>query len=77
MFESASEILKDHRMNADIFQFQFAVYRNYNSLQDEFLQSSPWETEPHNLCAFMSTINADGGWGNEAIEIGLWHANKR
>jgi hypothetical protein len=24
----------------------------------------------------MSTINADGGWGNEAIEIGLWHANK-
>jgi hypothetical protein len=24
----------------------------------------------------MSTINADGGWSNEAIEVGLWHANK-
>jgi len=24
----------------------------------------------------MSIINTDGGWDNEAIEIGLWHANK-
>ena len=24
----------------------------------------------------MGTISASGGWGNEAIEIGLQHANK-
>ncbi len=39
--ESASEILKDDRMNPDSFQIQFAVYRNYNSLQGKILQSSP------------------------------------
>ncbi len=48
MFESAAEILKDHQMNPDSCQIQFAVYRNYNSLQDELLKSSPWETKPHN-----------------------------
>ncbi|UJR17604.1 hypothetical protein I4U23_004500 [Adineta vaga] len=79
MFERTSEILKDHGMNPDSFdsfQLQFVVYRNYNSSHDKLLQSSPWETKPHHLRAFMSTIDVDGGWGNEAIEIGFWHANK-
>ncbi|CAF4248425.1 unnamed protein product [Rotaria sp. Silwood2] len=76
MFERASEILKDHSMNPDSFQIQFVVYRNYNSFQNKLLQSSPWETKPHNLRAFMNTIDVEGGWNNEAIEIGLWHANK-
>jgi hypothetical protein len=40
------------------------------------LQISPWETKPHNLVAFMNTINVDAGWGTEPIEMGLWHANK-
>ncbi|CAF0878564.1 unnamed protein product [Didymodactylos carnosus] len=26
--------------------------------------------------AFMNTIGPEGGWGHEAIEIGLWHAVK-
>ncbi|CAM2727660.1 unnamed protein product [Rotaria socialis] len=76
MFERTSEILKDHGMDSNSFQLQFAVYRNYNSLEDKLLQSSPWETKPNNLRAFMNTIHVEGGWGNEAIEIGLWHANK-
>jgi len=62
-FERASEISKGRRMNPDSFQIQFAVYRNCNSLQDELLQSSPWETKLHNLRAFMNTVNVDGGWG--------------
>jgi hypothetical protein len=24
----------------------------------------------------MNTIEVEGGWNNEAIEIALWHANK-
>ena len=24
----------------------------------------------------MRDINVEGGWGNEAIEIGFWHANQ-
>ncbi|CAF0828795.1 unnamed protein product [Adineta steineri] len=76
MFERASEILKDNNIKADSFQIQFVVYRNYNSTEDKILQSSPWEIKPDNLRAFMNTIEVDGGWGNEAIEIGLWHANK-
>ncbi|CAF3338635.1 unnamed protein product, partial [Rotaria sp. Silwood2] len=76
MFKRASEILTDHRMNPQSFQLQFVVYRNYNSTHDKLLQSSPWETEPDNLRSFMNKINVEGGWTNEAIEIGLWHANK-
>ncbi|CAF4350286.1 unnamed protein product, partial [Rotaria magnacalcarata] len=76
MFERTSEILKDHKMDSNSFQLQFAVYRNYNSLEDKLLQSSPWETKPNNLRAFMNTIGVEGGWVNEAIEIGLWHANQ-
>jgi hypothetical protein len=76
MFERASGILKDNNISSDSFQIQFAVYRNYNSREDKILQSSPWETRPDNLRAFMNTIEVEGGMGNEAIEIGLWHANK-
>ncbi|CAF4706168.1 unnamed protein product, partial [Rotaria sp. Silwood2] len=49
MFERTSEILKDHEINSNSFQIQFFVYRNYNSLEDKTLQSSSWETKPHNL----------------------------
>lgn len=76
MFERASEILRDNGMDSNSFQIQFVVYRNYNSSEAKLLQSSPWETKPHNLRAFMNTIDVSGGWGNEAIEIGLWHANR-
>ena len=76
MFKRASEILTDYGMDPQSFQLQFVVYRNYNSTHDKLLQSSPWETEPDNLRSFMSKINVEGGWINEAIEIGLWYANK-
>jgi hypothetical protein len=76
MFERASKILKDYNIIPDSFQIQFVVYRNYNSREDKILQSSPWETKPDNLRTFMNTIEVEGGWSHEAIEIGLWHANK-
>ena len=76
MFERVSKILQDHQISSDSFQVQFVVYRNYNSSKDKILQSSPWETKSQNLRAFMNKIEVNGGWGNEAIEIGLWYANK-
>ena len=76
MFERASAILKENDISTDTFQLQFVVYRNYCCRENMILQNSPWETKPDNLRAFMSTINVAGGLGNEAIEIGLWHANK-
>jgi hypothetical protein len=76
MVSRASEILEDNGISSNSFQIQFVVYRNYNSKEDMILQSSPWETKPDNLRAFMNTIEVEGGWSNEAIEIGLWHANR-
>ncbi|CAF1267204.1 unnamed protein product [Adineta steineri] len=74
MFERASCILAEKKIPNDIFSMQFAVYRNYNSLENKILQVSPWETRGSQLRAFMDTIKSEGGWGEEAIEIGLWHA---
>ena len=51
------------------------VYRNYSNQEDEILHASPWETKPENLRNFMDKIWPLGGLGNEAIELGLWHAN--
>ncbi|CAF0898623.1 unnamed protein product [Adineta steineri] len=76
MFERASAILRENNILSDSFQLQLAVYRNYNSTEEKILQFSPWETKPDNLRTFMNTIEVDGGWGDEAVEIGLWHANQ-
>jgi len=76
MFERAAEVLKENGIAVNSFEMQFAVYRNYNSYADKLLQFSTWESKPENLRAFMNGIGAEGGWGNEAIEIGLWHANQ-
>lgn len=76
MFERVSLILKENNIKENSFEVQFVVYRNYNSREDKILQHSPWDTKPDNLRAFMNTIDVERGWGNEAIEIGLWHANR-
>ncbi|CAF3193876.1 unnamed protein product [Rotaria sp. Silwood2] len=77
MFERASDILKEQMLPSDIFQLQIVIYRNYNSKENKILQASSWETKANNLRAFLNTINPEGGWGREAIEIGLWHAVKK
>lgn len=76
MFERASEILREHKISSTSFEIQFVVYRNYCCQENKILQHSPWETKPDALRAFMNTIDVEGGLGNEAIEIGLWHANE-
>lgn len=76
MFERAGVVLKDNGIAEDSFEMQFAVYRNYNCKADSLLQVSSWETKSNNLRAFMDKISVEGGLGNEAIEIGLWHVNE-
>ena len=41
------------------------------------MEVSGWESESRTLRDFLARIKAKGGWGNEAIEIGLWHANQQ
>jgi hypothetical protein len=74
MFERASSILKELGIPENAFQMQFVVYRNYSSGPKLILQHSSWESDPKELRAFMATIQPNGGQGNEAIEIDLWHA---
>ncbi|CAF3875202.1 unnamed protein product [Rotaria sp. Silwood1] len=76
MFERASAILEEKGLPNDAFQMQFAIYRNYNSREDEILQVSPWSTKGSGLRAFMDAIGPKGGWGAEAIEIGFWYTAK-
>ena len=76
MFERATKILKDHGYPDGSFKLQFAVYRNYNVPADTILEYSSWESNSTNLYEFMTHITTKGGLGNEAIEIGLWHANR-
>jgi hypothetical protein len=74
MYERATEVLLANRIPSNVFRVQFAVFRNYNSEPDKLLQYSSWATQPQELRAFLQTIGAEGGAGNEAVEIGLWHA---
>ena len=56
---------------------QFAVFRNYSSGPQAVLQYSAWKSNPEDLREFLKNTTASGGQGNEAIEIGLWHANQQ
>jgi hypothetical protein len=76
MFERATSILAQNGQVQECFELQFAVYRNYSNDSNTILEYSPWESKSENLRKFMDKIGPKGGMGNEAIEIGLWHANQ-
>ena len=52
------------------------AYRNYNSTKDMLLQASTWASDADYLEQFLQTLNVSGGYGREAIEVGLAHANE-
>jgi hypothetical protein len=56
---------------------QFAVYRNYSSGPDLLLEASEWRSNPQDLKEFLGRVKASGGQGNEAVEVGLLHANNQ
>ena len=76
MFDRATQVLADFGGGgSDLFEMQFAVYRNYSSGADLLLEASEWRSNPQDLKNFLGSVQASGGQGNEALEIGLWHAN--
>ncbi|CAF4558553.1 unnamed protein product [Rotaria sp. Silwood2] len=74
MFERASIDLAEKGLPSDAFQMSLSIYRNYNSRENQILQVSAWSTKGSGLRAFMNAIGPEGGWGDEAIEVGLWYA---
>ncbi len=75
MFQRAKSILKNSGIKENCFEMQFGFYRNYNSEKHLLFQHSSWEKSPVRLKQYLDPIKVEGGYGNEAIEIGLWHAN--
>jgi hypothetical protein len=55
---------------------KFLLDFNYNSHPDKILECSTWENSPTNLVQFIDPIAPNGGCGNEAIEMALWHTNQ-
>ncbi|KAL4441129.1 hypothetical protein ABPG74_002079 [Tetrahymena malaccensis] len=79
MFERSCLIIKGSEKNIpeDCFQLQFAVYRDYD-MKEKILEASPWEQKVDNLLTFLERIKPEGGEDyEEAVEIGLQHANQQ
>ncbi|KAL4480832.1 hypothetical protein ABPG72_001701 [Tetrahymena utriculariae] len=79
MFERSCQIIRNSEKNIpeDCFQIQFAVYRDYDQMKERILQVSPWESKAENLKKFLEQIEPQGGQDyEEAVEIGLQHANQ-
>lgn len=76
VYDRLCEILVEHNHNTRVFEIQFGVYRNYNSPHERILQVSPWSSQPDDLQDFMDSISPEGGWGREAVEVGLWHCRQ-
>ena len=51
---------------------KIAGYRNYSSLKEKILEAQPaWSSNLLDIKTFLNGLKYSGGWGNEAIEIGL------
>ena len=78
MFQGAREELKKQKLSEDLVVMKVAGYRNYNSLEEGILSApSNWSSNSNEISEYINThLVSKGGWGNEAIEIGLWYANQ-
>ena len=72
VFERIYFILEEADNSLFSFSIQIVVYRNYNW---KLLQVSKWCDTAGDLCAFLQDVKAEGGHGNEAVEVGLNHVN--
>ncbi|CAL6013736.1 Helicase-related_protein [Hexamita inflata] len=75
IFSNIHAVLKQHGVT-DSFDVMFTGYRSYNS-GAQLLEVSDWETDPDNLHQFISNVKtgASSAHGEEAVEVGLQHAN--
>jgi hypothetical protein len=77
MIGRAGEVLLRSGAAGGRFEMQFAAYRNYSSGRERILEHSAWEADPRRLRAFLEQVRAERGQGNEAVEVGLWHAGQQ
>lgn len=75
MFRAVKTFLTEKEIQGT-FEMQIGAYRNYNALEPQLFEVSDWESTPEKLVTFLSKIVTDKGLRNEAIEIGIWHANQ-
>ncbi|CAL6025802.1 Helicase-related_protein [Hexamita inflata] len=76
VFGNIHAVLKQHGVT-DSFDVMFTGYRSYNSGAEQLLEVSDWEADPDNLHQFISNVKtgASSAHGEEAVEVGLQHAN--
>ena len=74
MLERIKKILKENNIDESDVLMKIAVYRNYDSKIDLVYQESSWETDAKNLKQFLGKVECIGGWGREALEVGLFRA---
>lgn len=73
MFQNMNKIAVEENF-VDEISVQFMIYRNYNAPPESLLEETAWEVlsdNPSRLYTFMDTVEAEYGWGSEAIEVGL------
>jgi hypothetical protein len=76
MFEGAIKTISDNKKVKSGFLIQIAIYRNYGCFEKYLIENSGWESKALNLQKFLNQVDARGGEGNEAIEVGFQYANK-
>ena len=74
MFNIMHKTLIDNNYRKDSFLLKFVIYRNYNSSYETLLEFSNWTSLYPTLQHFLNKTSIEGGWGNEAIEVGLQYA---
>ena len=74
MFERIGTVMTDHGYAPEQCMMKIAWYRNYNCDKDRIFGQSEWQHRSADLVQYLSTFDADYGWGEEAIEVGLERA---
>lgn len=55
--------------------YKICFCRNYNSPVEEILELSEWSSDIDYIMKYFKNNKFTGGWVEEALEVGLWHAN--
>lgn len=76
MLERIKTVLKENGVDGSDILMKIAVYRNYDSKVDLLYQESSWETDAKHLKGFLGKVKPIGGWGKEAMEVGLLRATE-
>lgn len=74
IFNDVYETLRNKKVNG-LLEIQIALYRNYNSNVSQLLQISTFDNTGDSLREFIKNARVHGGWGNEAVEVGLQYVN--